>query len=104
MGDRYFDPWDGRSLLTCKRIMAKARGDEAEAVRRMRHLWAWCQVNPDYWRFTPQNLLGKWDDLHLPPAAMNGGAHALRRQAENLGQQRAKDYIRETYRGDGAET
>lgn len=80
IGDRHFDPWLPKHLKSCQRVMKMARGDRAEVKRRMENLWKWMVVNPDYYRFTPEELLGKWDDLHMPPADSVGGRSAMRKQ------------------------
>jgi hypothetical protein len=100
LGDRYFAPWDGKHQRACQKIVALARGDMEEVKRRMRHLWLWCRVNPDFYRFTPQCLLGKWDDLHQPPLDSVGGHAAVKQGARQAGREAARRKIDEEF-GDG---
>jgi len=88
LGDRYFDPWEGKHQKACKQIMTKARGDHGEVKRRMVNLWCWCADSPDFYRFTPQCLLGRWEDLHQSPAAVAGGRAALREKVHNAERER----------------
>lgn len=80
LDDRHHDPWMGKHLKSCQRVMKLARGDMGEVKRRMVHLWLWYEVNPDFWRVTPECLLQRWDDLHAPPSDAVGGRKAMRRQ------------------------
>lgn len=97
--DAYFDPWEGKHLKSCQRIVAKARGNGEEIARRMKILWLRMQEDPDYWRFTPECLLGRWDDLHLPPVSAVGGRQAIARQARNAGWDRQFEELRKRHGG-----
>lgn len=99
--DRYFDPWEGKHLKCCDRIVKKARGDEQEITRRARHLWMWVQINPDFYRFTPECLLSRWDDLHLPPTDSIGGRRVMREHAKKAGRDAAREQINAKYGAQG---
>jgi len=94
LGDRFFDPWESKHLKACKAVMTKARGNRDEVRRRMNNLWAWHCQDPDFYRFTPQGLMGRWDDMHAAPMETTGGKQALRKQAEDVGDQRAREAIK----------
>jgi hypothetical protein len=99
LGDKFYNPWMPKHLLSCKRIIMMALDDIGEIKRRIGHLLLWMAIDPDWYDLTPECLLNRWDGLAKPPADAVGGRPALRKQAHDAGRRAAKAAISEKYDG-----
>jgi len=71
--DQHYDPWSGKHLKQCQRIVRdKARGDIEVVRERAANLYRYAQKEPGFWNFLPGDLESKWERLVLSPDAKPG--------------------------------